>query len=71
MIKRTKIAHGQAKKLIVLLTMLAASCAISTPSGEPSVRRVSVAEGVQLHVLEAGVETQAAPLVLIPGWSTG
>ena len=71
MTKWTKTARGHARKLMVLLIVLAASCATSPADGGPSPRSVTVAEGVQLHVLEAGVETRAVSLVLIPGWSTG
>lgn len=58
-------------RLKSLLVVLAASCATPTPFDQPVVRSVTVAEGVQLRVLEAGARTRATPIVMVPGWSTG
>jgi microsomal epoxide hydrolase len=52
---------------------IAALVALSGASPAPQYveRRVAVAPGVDLHLIEAGQAASKAPIVFIPGWSAG
>ncbi|WP_395645900.1 alpha/beta fold hydrolase [Terricaulis sp.] len=56
------------RQLAAFICVLVASCA-TTPAAGLRSYDVGVAEGVRLHVVDAG-EGEAAPIIFVPGWST-
>src|SRR4051812_9072880 len=49
----------------LLAALLLPAAALAAPAS----RMLTVEPGVQIHVLEAGVDNGRPPLVLIPGWT--
>jgi non-heme chloroperoxidase len=60
---------------VLFLCLSVAICLDALPvyaeTNAGSARMIGVAEGVSLHLIESGKPNGGAPLVFIPGWSTG